>query len=167
MQYLDTQCYDYPTIKRQTAQFLDEKPLDIVFISNGETHAQRNWEILQKMAGNVSNRLVHVQGVKGRAEAYKAKKFRVEARTLAHELSEEHPNLSFSERYDIAWEMILDNHKSNISWKYLKEVSDAKVNSMKYQKLNKSLLNKLPEMNKEFRTQKEFFSELISNQFSI
>lgn len=72
LQYLDTQCYDYPEIKRQKTQFLAEKPLDIIFISNGETHAQRNWEILQKMTVNVSNRVVHVQGVKGRAEAYKA-----------------------------------------------------------------------------------------------
>ena len=72
LQYLDTQCYDYPEIKRQTAQFLAEKPLDIIFISNGETHAQRNYDHLVNITRDVPNRLVHIKGVKGRAEAYKA-----------------------------------------------------------------------------------------------
>jgi hypothetical protein len=72
IQYLHTQCYDYPQIKRQKAHFLTEKPMDIVFISNGETQAQRNWEHLQHITKHVPNRLVHIQGVKGRAEAYKA-----------------------------------------------------------------------------------------------
>lgn len=93
-----------------------------------------------------------------RAEAYKEKKFRTEARTLAHELKEEHPDLSFSERYDFAWELLLDRN-NKIAWKYLKEASVAKISSMKYQKLNKNVINKLPKLNRNFNTLKEFFNE--------
>jgi hypothetical protein len=45
--------------------------LDIVFISNGESNADKNWSYLKYLlTGN--NRIVRVDGVKGRAEAYRA-----------------------------------------------------------------------------------------------
>lgn len=71
LQYLKTQCYDYPEIMRHKDAFLDETPLDIVFISNDETHAHRNWEHLEQITKHVSNKVHHVRGVKGRANAYK------------------------------------------------------------------------------------------------
>jgi len=71
-QFLKTQCYDYPHILKHREHFIDETPLNIVFISNGETHAQRNYDHLKKITENVPNTLLHVQGVKGRKEAYQA-----------------------------------------------------------------------------------------------
>jgi hypothetical protein len=41
-----------------------------VFISNGESNAERNWEHLCESTQNVQNRVVRVDGVNGRAQAY-------------------------------------------------------------------------------------------------
>jgi len=73
LQYLDTQCYDYPEIKRQKAQFLAEKPLDIIFISNGESTAELMYDHLIDVTKNDDSLVVkRVDGVNGRAAAYKA-----------------------------------------------------------------------------------------------
>jgi hypothetical protein len=73
LQYLDTQCYDYPVIKRQKTQFLDENPLDIVYISNGEPTAERLYEhLLDVTKSDTSLTVKRVDGVNGRAAAYKA-----------------------------------------------------------------------------------------------
>jgi hypothetical protein len=73
LQYLDTQCYDYPYIMRQQAHFLTEKPLDIVYISNGEPTADRLYAHLTNVTKHDSTLHVHrIDGVNGRAEAYKA-----------------------------------------------------------------------------------------------
>jgi hypothetical protein len=47
---------------------------DIVFISNGETNAERNWQWLKEtvQAKMHGNRIVRIDGVNGRAAAYKA-----------------------------------------------------------------------------------------------
>ena len=67
--YIKTQIYDYPFIAKDHAT-VESKPLDIVFISNGESNAEQNWEHLNRVhKGN--NRVVRVDGVKGRAEAYR------------------------------------------------------------------------------------------------
>ena len=67
--YLKTQIYDYPYIDKSFKE--PGEPLDIVFISNGESNAEQNWSYLNAWhTGN--NRIVRVDGVKGRAEAYRA-----------------------------------------------------------------------------------------------
>lgn len=68
---IKTQLYDYPHIDK-TYRKIDDRPLDIVFISNGESGADLNWERLQQATGHVPNRVVRVDGVKGRANAYRA-----------------------------------------------------------------------------------------------
>ena len=70
--YLKTQIYDYPYIDKTHRNKLPGNPIDIVFISNGESNAERNWEHLCNSTQDISNRVVRVDGVKGRAEAYRA-----------------------------------------------------------------------------------------------
>jgi len=73
LQYLDTQCYDYPEIKRQKVQFIPEKPLDIIYISNGESTADAMYDHLMDITKHDSTLVVkRVDGVDGRAAAYKA-----------------------------------------------------------------------------------------------
>jgi hypothetical protein len=70
--YIKTQVYDYPYIDR-SQRILKETPLDIVFISNGESMAEENWEMLNWSRTNSRpNRIVRVDGVKGRVAAYHA-----------------------------------------------------------------------------------------------
>ena len=67
--HLVTQVYDYPYIDKSLNE--PSEPLDIVFITNGESNAEQNWSYLNAWhTGN--NRIVRVDGVKGRAEAYRA-----------------------------------------------------------------------------------------------
>ena len=69
--YISKQVYDYPYIDKTHVTY-NEKPLDIVFISNGESNAEENWEHLKTITKGVKNRLVRVDGVKGRVNAYQA-----------------------------------------------------------------------------------------------
>jgi hypothetical protein len=69
--HIKTQIYDYPWINKDYPTFNSEL-LDIVFISNGESNAERNWEHLCRSTQHIQNRVVRVDGVKGRAEAYRA-----------------------------------------------------------------------------------------------
>ena len=69
--HLKTQIYDYPWIDK-TFTKVPAEPQDIVFISNGESNAEHNWEHLCKSTQTIPNRVVRVDGVKGRAEAYRA-----------------------------------------------------------------------------------------------
>ena len=66
---LSTQIYDYPYIIKQKDLFLDRKPLDIIYISNGEQDADR-W--LEHLINTCGRPVKHVKGVNGRANAYKA-----------------------------------------------------------------------------------------------
>jgi len=70
--HLHTQLYDYPYINMQHQEQLEDYPLDIVFISNGEPNADYNWEHLNTVTEHVNNRIVRVNGVKGRVAAYHA-----------------------------------------------------------------------------------------------
>jgi hypothetical protein len=63
--------YDYPYIKR-SPKLLKSSPMDIVFLSNGETKAEENWEHLLNVTKGLPNRVVRVDGVNGRAAAYHA-----------------------------------------------------------------------------------------------
>ena len=68
--YIKTQVYDYKWIDKKHKP-AEAAPLDIVFISNGESNAEKNWEHLNRVHKG-TNRIVRVDGVKGRAEAYRA-----------------------------------------------------------------------------------------------
>lgn len=69
--YVTKELYEYPYIKRAPKLALS-KPLDIVFLSNGETGANENYEHLLNVTKNLPNRVVRVDGVNGRAAAYHA-----------------------------------------------------------------------------------------------
>ena len=63
--------YDYPYIK--TASKLgSSKPMDIVFLSNGEQCADENYKHLLAVTKHTKNRVVRVDGVDGRVAAYHA-----------------------------------------------------------------------------------------------
>jgi len=69
--HIQNQVYDYQWINKKHKP-TNSKPVDIVFISNGESNAEQNWEHLCKCTQNIPNRVVRVDNVKGRAEAYRA-----------------------------------------------------------------------------------------------
>ena len=68
-----TQLYDYPYIDK-THRVLQDQPLDIVFISNGEKYAgfQEQHLCHAVQQGLNSNRIHHSAGVNGRVAAYQA-----------------------------------------------------------------------------------------------
>ena len=70
-EYVKKELYDYPYISTINKQFLS-KPLDIVFLSNGESGADENYEHLLKVTKGLPNRVVRVDGVNGRVAAYHA-----------------------------------------------------------------------------------------------
>jgi hypothetical protein len=69
--YVKRELYDYPYIKKAN-RIAKSKPLDIVFLSNGEQGADENYEHLLKVTHKLSNRVVRVDGVNGRVQAYHA-----------------------------------------------------------------------------------------------
>jgi hypothetical protein len=71
--YLKTQLYDYPYIDKSIQDSRSSQPLDVVFISNGEGNADDHWYYLESKIVNLEeNRLVRVNGVKGRVASYHA-----------------------------------------------------------------------------------------------
>ena len=62
------QYYDYPYILRHKEHNIAEQPLDVVYLSNGEKNALKNYNNLKE----VCPRAKWVSGITGRAEAYKA-----------------------------------------------------------------------------------------------
>jgi len=66
-----TQLYDYSFIDK-THRGLQDEPLDIVFIDNGETDADGNFAHLNSVTYNLPNRLHRSSGVTGRVAAYQA-----------------------------------------------------------------------------------------------
>lgn len=69
--HLCTEIYDYPVIDRSLA-LAPGRPLDIVFISNGEPNAEENWDRLQDVTEGLANRVHRVDGVDGRVAAYQS-----------------------------------------------------------------------------------------------
>lgn len=69
--YVKEELYDYPYISR-AERLAKSKPLDIVFLSNGEKCADENYEHLLRATKNFPNRVVRVDGVNGRANGYHA-----------------------------------------------------------------------------------------------
>jgi hypothetical protein len=70
-EYVKKELYDYPYIAKST-KLVKSKPLDIVFLSNGETGADENYEHLMNVTKGLPNRVVRVDGIKGRVQAYHA-----------------------------------------------------------------------------------------------
>jgi hypothetical protein len=72
--YIRTQIYDYPWIDRTYLDCQQDRPLDVVFIANGEHGAEHHWNILQGVLTNhmAPNQLHRVDGVNGRVAAYQA-----------------------------------------------------------------------------------------------
>jgi hypothetical protein len=69
---IKTQLYDYPHIDKTQRKRHYDRPLDIVFISNGEINADRHFAHLASATCNLENRLHRVDGVNGRVAAYHA-----------------------------------------------------------------------------------------------
>jgi len=69
--YVEKELYDYPYISKAT-KMGQSKPLDIVFLSNGEAGADENYEHLLNVTKGLKNRVVRVDGVNGRVAAYHA-----------------------------------------------------------------------------------------------
>ena len=68
---IKTEFYDYPYISKAPIM-VKSNPLDIVFLSNGESCAEENYEHLFKLTSGLKNRVVRVDGVNGRVNAYHA-----------------------------------------------------------------------------------------------
>ncbi len=64
--YINEQVYDYEWIDKKHVA-MEPQPCDVIFISNGESMAQKHWQILQ----NICPRAKRVDGVDGRDLAYK------------------------------------------------------------------------------------------------
>jgi hypothetical protein len=70
-QHFKRELYDYPYISTNS-KLAKSTPMDIVFLSNGETGADENYDHLIKTTQGLPNRVVRVDGVKGRVQAYHA-----------------------------------------------------------------------------------------------
>jgi hypothetical protein len=71
--YIKTQLYDYPHLDRTYRSTNTCAPMDIVFISNGESNAVQNWAVLENRIANLEpNKLHRIEGINGRAAAYHA-----------------------------------------------------------------------------------------------
>jgi hypothetical protein len=70
-EYVKRELYDYPYIKTNT-RLEKSTPMDIVFLSNGETGADENYNHLLAVTKGLPNRVVRVDGVNGRVAAYHA-----------------------------------------------------------------------------------------------
>lgn len=66
--HLKTQLYDYPYINRKNSHYLNEILPDVIFISNGESMAEKNWQILKSIYPDAKRS----DGITGRERAYKA-----------------------------------------------------------------------------------------------
>jgi hypothetical protein len=70
-EYVNNELYDYPYIAKSN-KLSTSRPLDIVFLSNGETGADENYEHLLNVTKGLPNRVVRVDGINGRVQAYHA-----------------------------------------------------------------------------------------------
>jgi hypothetical protein len=69
--YVENELYDYPYISRSKS-LVQSKPMNIVFLSNGEIGADENYEHLLNVTKRLPNRVVRVDGIQGRVAAYHA-----------------------------------------------------------------------------------------------
>jgi len=66
---ITSQVYDYPYISKKHITYKDN-PLDIIYISNGESNAEQNWEHLLNCTTSFTNKVSRVDKVDGRVQAY-------------------------------------------------------------------------------------------------
>ena len=66
--YVDRELYDYPYISR-SKKLWQSNPLDIIFLSNGETCADANYEHLLKVTKGLGNKVVRLDGINGRVKS--------------------------------------------------------------------------------------------------
>jgi len=69
--YVKDELYDYPYIITSKT-CVGSRPLDIVFLSNGEKLADEHYEYLIEHTKHLDNRVVRVDGVNGRVKSYHA-----------------------------------------------------------------------------------------------
>ena len=67
-QYVKKELYDYPYIITNS-KLLESNPLDIVFFSNGETSADKNYEHLLKITQGLPNKVTRIDGINGRVKS--------------------------------------------------------------------------------------------------
>jgi hypothetical protein len=70
--YIKEQVYDYPYIDKTNRTIIDEAPMDIVFVSNGEPNAEQNFNQLTKLTQNLPNQLHRIDGINGRVASQHA-----------------------------------------------------------------------------------------------
>ena len=70
--YIKTQLYDYAHIDKSHRHRVQEESLDIVFISNGESNAEANYQHLLKSIPSGQHFVHRVRNVNGRVAAYQA-----------------------------------------------------------------------------------------------
>jgi hypothetical protein len=71
--YLKKQLYDYPYVDKLYRNRNPDRPLDVVFISNGEPCADQHWQqLIYALHRGHGNRVVRSDGVNGRVAAYHA-----------------------------------------------------------------------------------------------
>lgn len=63
--YMYDRLDDYPYIKKHSLGFTNE-PLDIIFISNGESNCEEHYAHLLEVTKDLPNKVIHVKDVKGR-----------------------------------------------------------------------------------------------------
>jgi hypothetical protein len=70
-QYVKSELYDYPYIIKNS-KLIESNPLDIVFFSNGEASADKNYEHLLKITQGLPNKVTRIDGVDGRVKSQHA-----------------------------------------------------------------------------------------------
>lgn len=68
--YISTQLYDYPHIDKKHYCDID-RPLNIIFISNGESNADKNWDHLWNFIP-AGHRVIRIKDINSRVDAYRA-----------------------------------------------------------------------------------------------
>ena len=69
---INTQLWDYEYVDRSYQNQTKSRPLDVVFIENGEVNAEENYLHLESALMQKPNKLKRVTNVKGRVAAYQA-----------------------------------------------------------------------------------------------
>jgi hypothetical protein len=70
-QHVKRELYDYPYISTNS-KLTESNPLDIVFFSNGETSADKNYEHLLNLTKNLPNKVTRIDGINGRVKSQHA-----------------------------------------------------------------------------------------------
>ena len=70
-QHVKKELYDYPYITKNS-NLIESKPLDIIFFSNGEASADKNYEHLLKITQGLPNKVIRIDGINGRVKSQHA-----------------------------------------------------------------------------------------------